>query len=368
VTPRQVQKTIEADLACKHRVTPQQLEKTMKELSDNISFFDDDNFSFVRFLQSAPRNKGQVNHMEMREGNFVRAVVEKRMPRSWMLRSHDEFRRRCPLSVEQPWVDIAIVKELNRHRYQYACDFLGIFEGNEKLHVITSFADQGDLFGWIDTNLRQLGPSRESRIKPIAAQLCDAACWLHQLGIAHRDISLENVVLCTTKDNLGLKLIDFGMAVAARYSEGASYGKGPYKAPEMHTHTVYDAFLTDTFATGVVLLSMVMAAYPWENTTPDGDPKFTKAMVMGMPNCLQSMKTRLPGGAVSSLSQVASNEMLELLAGLLALQPCRRHTLGESCRRMRFSVWDGPWLRGLRPNHGFGIAESDATSPFLPIS
>jgi serine/threonine protein kinase len=339
----------------------------MKELSENIVSFDVDNFSFVRRLQDAPRNKGWVDHMKMCHGNFVRAVAVKAMPRSWMLRSHCEFKKRCPLEKEQPWVDIAFVKELNRRRYQYACEFLGIFEANDRLLFVTALAEQGDLFAWIQTDLRQAGLHRESRIQPIAAQLCDAVCWLHELGVSHRDISLENIVLSVSTEAPEVKLIDFGMAVVSRYSQGGGHGKGPYKAPEMHTNIVYDAFLTDTFATGVVLLSMILAAYPWESTRPGGDPKFTKAMFVGMSNCLESMTTRLSGGAVLALPQVASNEMMELLVGLLALQPCRRQSLGESCRGNRCSVWNGPWLRGLRPNQELRGGDSGATSISLPM-
>jgi len=367
VKPRQVQKTLEADSACKSRVTPQQLEKTIKELSDNMLSFDGDNFSFIRSLQEAPRNSGRVDYMEMLDGNFVRAVAVKGMPKSWTLRSHSEFWKRRPAETEQPWVDMGVVKELNRLQYQYACDFLGVFETNDKLLVITSLAEHGDLFSWIATEMRQTGHNRESRIQPIAVQLCDAVCWLHELGVAHRDISVENVVLAVSNETPELKLVDFGAAVAARHSQGAGYGKGPYRAPEMYTHCEYDAFLTDAFATAVVLLSTMLTSYPWQSTRPGGDPKFTKAVLVGMFNCLKSMNTSLPGGDVVALSQVASSAMMELLVGLLALQPCRRQTLGESCFGARFSVWDNPWLRGLRPNRGFRVGSSGATSISLPM-
>jgi serine/threonine protein kinase len=339
----------------------------MKELSDNILPFNEDNFSFVRTLQEAPRNSGRVDHMEMFDGNFVRAVAVKVMPRSWTLQNHCEFRKRCSGQREQPWLDMGIVKELNRRRYHYACKLLGVFETNDRILVVTSLAEQGDLFSWIATKLRKTGLDRESRIHPISVQLCDAVCWLHDLGVAHRDISIENIVLTVSSEALELKLIDFGMAVAARHTQGVGYGKEPYIAPEMHTHCEYDAFLTDAFATAVVLLSMILASYPWQSTRPGSDPKFSKAMLVGMSNCLESMKTCLPGGDVVGLSRVASSAMMELLVGLLALQPSRRQTLGESCYGARNSVWDGPWLRGLRPKHGFRVGDSAATSTSLPM-
>mmetsp|Transcript_71554 Transcript_71554/g.141913 ORF Transcript_71554/g.141913 Transcript_71554/m.141913 type:complete len:528 (-) Transcript_71554:153-1736(-) len=366
MTSPQLQKKLETDVVSKSQVTPQQLEKTIEEISNNISSFDDDNFNFVRPLQEAPRNKGQVDHMKMLNGKTVCDVAVKKMPKSWMLGSHCEFQKRHASEREQPWVDIGILKELNTRGYQYACDLMGVFAGDNKMFIVTSLAEKGDLLSWIDAELAQVGRDREGRIRFVAAQLCDAACWLHELGIAHRDVSLENIVLTGSKEAPALKLIDFGMAVAARHSQGAGHGKGPYRAPEMHTHIEYDAFLADTFAIGVVILSLVLASYPWKTTRPGRDPKFINAMLVGMSNYLELMTTRLPGGAVVPLSQVASTEMLELLVGLLALQPCGRQTLGESCFLTRVSVWNGPWLGGRRPNHALQDVDSGAKYAFLP--
>jgi len=234
------------------------------------------------------------------------------------------------------------------------------------LFVVTSLAERGDLMSWT-AELAESGIDRESRIQPIAAQLCDAVCWLHEFGVSHRDISVENVVLTGSSESLKLKLIDFGMAVTARHTQGTRHGKSPYRAPEMYTHFEYDAFLADTFATGVVLLAMIKVSYPWTSTRPDVDADFTKAMLVGMRKCLESMKTRLPGGVVVALKQVISRGMMELLEGLLALQPCRRHTLGQTCFGTRFSAWKGPWLRGLRPNHGFRVGDRATTSTSGPI-
>lgn len=41
-------------------------------------------------------------------------------------------------------------------------------------------------------------------------QLLDAVSHLHRNGICHRDIKLENCMLCT--QTLELKLVDFGMS------------------------------------------------------------------------------------------------------------------------------------------------------------
>ncbi|KAI6095988.1 kinase-like domain-containing protein [Pisolithus sp. B1] len=52
-------------------------------------------------------------------------------------------------------------------------------------------------------------------------QICDGVAYLHSLGLAHRDLKLDNCVL--TKGDV-LKLIDFGTAVVFAYPGSTSWG------------------------------------------------------------------------------------------------------------------------------------------------
>jgi len=53
------------------------------------------------------------------------------------------------------------------------------------------------------------GSLREDQVRVIAYQICEATAFLHKLGIIHRDLKLENILLTSSRE-LQIKLIDFG--------------------------------------------------------------------------------------------------------------------------------------------------------------
>merc|ERR1719199_816037 len=95
------------------------------------------------------------------------------------------------------------------------------------------------------------------------------------MHVVHRDISLENILLTSSgKDNPSVKLIDFGMASTGRIFRNSPRGKASYEAPEMRNGGEYDAFLSDSFAAGVVVYGLLLKDYPWLSTKPGQCKRF----------------------------------------------------------------------------------------------
>lgn len=95
----------------------------------------------------------------------------------------------------------------------------------------------------------------------IAIRLSKAVSALHRLGVAHRDIKPDNVIL---EADGGLKLIDLGVARLPRveeFAEAEAPGTPGYKAPEMFAGNPGDA-LTDQYALGVTLYRIFTGDYP----------------------------------------------------------------------------------------------------------
>lgn len=116
-------------------------------------------------------------------------------------------------------------------------------------------------------------------------QMCNGVEYLHEMGLAHRDLKLDNCVM--TNDNI-VKLIDFGTATVFHYP-GKSHtpatgivGSDPYLAPEVLNNEPYDPRKTDVWSLAIIFLCMILRRFPWK--IPElSDPSF-KAFVAAHPD------------------------------------------------------------------------------------
>jgi serine/threonine protein kinase len=296
-------------------------------------------------LQEAERNHGQV-YCGFDTADKKHVAI-KRMPNSWIRNSHAEFETEHPNETELPWQDVGCNRYLNEVGFPYSCELLGVHRDSEYTHVITSLATEGDLFTWSTEVPMPPGLDRERVVKPIARQVLRGAQMLHQHSIVHRDMSMENVLVTKGYDSdlPTVRLIDFSMASNLRYFRKSSRGKPSYQAPEVHGREESDAFLTDAFAVGVCIYIALLQDYPWMSTRPTGCKCFQYASKFGFRKFLAKRKLRSTGRpAIQSMSE----PLVQLLEGLLAIDPRQRLTLGEAswkdCDEKRRSVWDEPWV------------------------
>jgi len=282
----------------------------------------------VRTLAAAFDRQGVVELMASRETGEKVAV--KRMPRELVCLSPAEFNQSFPKQIERPWVDLGIIKHLTDLGFPWICNLLGVFADFRQVYFMTSFADRDDLFTWVQTDTSFPGPSREAAMRPLVSQISMAVCWLHNLGIAHRDLSLENVLLADSgAKGLQVKIIDFAMATLSRKAFREVRGKKSYRAPEMYSHHAdYDTFLADNFAVGVMMYCMAVHSYPWEHTSPGKDASFEYAWIHGLQDFVRM--TRLPS-TQRYLADVFSESLVDLLCGLLDFAPATRYSVGEAC-------------------------------------
>jgi len=332
------------------QVTAAMLEETMGEISEEVKDWDEGGYTMVAKLQDAVRNHGRVDLMRTSEAEGRVRVAVKRMPTRWVRLTPEDFRDNCANASEKPWHDLGVMRELNKIGYPFVCKLLDVFRDQENTYVVTSLATRGDLFCWCDCDPKP-GRAREEAMKPIVGQIATGVRWLHDLGIAHRDLSLENILLTEEEDKLHVKLIDFGMVTLSRRCRREVRGKRSYQAPEMHADAEYDAYLSDAFALGVVTFAMAAQDYPWTSTKRNACQLYEYVSLFGFRKFLE--KRRLRKGNGERLIEIFSPSLVDALDGLLESEPRERVTLGELCfGKDRPSCWASNWLDGLdRSSH-----------------
>eukprot|EP00794_Sanderia_malayensis_P011080 gene11080-12248_t len=159
------------------------------------------------------------------------------------------------------------IQVLKRLRHQNCITLLEAIETNSRIYLIMNVADNGDLLEYIRSN----GPLSDDNARSFYIQLISATDYFHSLGIVHRDLKCENLLL---DQNYNILVSDFGFARASmiipetnrhRFSQ-TFCGSYAYAPPEILRGIAYDGMLSDIWSLGVVLYTMVSASLPFDDS------------------------------------------------------------------------------------------------------
>jgi serine/threonine-protein kinase len=102
----------------------------------------------------------------------------------------------------------------------------------------------------------------------IAKQICAGLAAAHEVGVIHRDIKPQNIIIEATG---GLKIMDFGIArlkeERGMTAEGTVVGTPDYMSPEQARGQTLD-FRSDIYSTGVVLYEVFTGTLPFDGDSP----------------------------------------------------------------------------------------------------
>ncbi|XP_034555000.1 serine/threonine-protein kinase pdik1l-A [Notolabrus celidotus] len=128
------------------------------------------------------------------------------------------------------------------------------------LWLVMEYCDGGDLNQYLLSSL----PDAQ-RNHSVVKQLCSAMAFLHSLGITHRDLKPDNVLVCVTPKGPIVKVADFGLSKMSgglvdgdltRQHFSSTCGSDFYMAPEVWGGLTYTA-QADIFSLGVMFWAVL---------------------------------------------------------------------------------------------------------------
>lgn len=136
------------------------------------------------------------------------------------------------------------------------------FMEQEAVQLVTAYCARGELLSVINKNRAALSMTHILRY---FKQILLAMEFLHANGIAHRDVSLENILV---DDHDCCQVCDFGLATSVPTMRASPVGKAHYMAPEAcatgdDSDAMYSPIAADVWSLGVMLFSMVAGRYPF---------------------------------------------------------------------------------------------------------
>ncbi|MDH5756901.1 MAG: SUMF1/EgtB/PvdO family nonheme iron enzyme [Nitrospinota bacterium] len=118
-----------------------------------------------------------------------------------------------------------------------------------------------------------------------AIQICDGIEYAHRLGIVHRDLKGDNIIVAHLGHQKVVKILDFGIAKALQSADdtkttantaqltaqGRILGTPAYMSPEQAKGEIsHIGPATDIYAIGVLMFQMLAGKLPYESDTPWG--------------------------------------------------------------------------------------------------
>eukprot|EP00548_Thalassiothrix_antarctica_P001936 CAMPEP_0194146890 /NCGR_PEP_ID=MMETSP0152-20130528/22213_1 /TAXON_ID=1049557 /ORGANISM="Thalassiothrix antarctica, Strain L6-D1" /LENGTH=690 /DNA_ID=CAMNT_0038847539 /DNA_START=71 /DNA_END=2143 /DNA_ORIENTATION=+ len=220
-----------------------------------------------------------------------------------------------PSDDEAVMNEVAIMQSLAHRHIVQLVDF---YEEKEYFFLVMDYMTGGDVFD------RIIGMHHytEKDARDLVQVLLKAVKFMHDRGVAHRDLKPQNLLLKSKENNANIKVADFGFSRRVHTPQSLTNrcGTPSYVAPEILKNIPHD-IKADMWSVGVITY-VLLVGYP-----PFMDEK------------QQELFRKIRSGEYDFPMEdwgVISGEAIELIKGLLVVDPQQRLTAAEALRMSWF--------------------------------
>eukprot|EP00898_Chlorokybus_atmophyticus_P006787 jgi/Chlat1/7109/Chrsp57S06734 len=195
----------------------------------------------------------------------------------------------------------------------------------KKVFLITELVTGGELLD----RLAEKGNYTEEDSSALIRQILDGVAYLHDLGIVHRDLKLENLLLENNEPDSRVKIADFGLSKFFINGDVLQTlcGSPQYVAPEVLDAGVNQSCYTpavDMWSIGVILYILLSGFSPFDD---ESDPVLFQKIRRGDYSMSDPVWDKI------------SLDAKEVVAALLTVDPELRLTAREALSL--------PWVKGV---------------------
>ena len=224
------------------------------------------------------------------------------------IKSFNKIKKTFPMN--KILYEIKLLKKLRNHKN--IVKYFEHFENEKHFFIVMENICGGNLLNAIN----KMSKFSEAIAKNIFKQLIETIKYLHSIGIVHRDVKPDNILL---ELDSTIKLCDFG--VSKEVKEGQlltdSCGTPAFVAPEILKDSPYNPYMTDIWSSGVVLYAMITGFFPFRGVNET------------------ELHRNILSGVFPKIKDV-SNELKDLLSKILEVNPNKRISID--------GILNHPWM------------------------